>query len=330
MGHRVKVQSTGQSFEVQSKETLLDAALHAGLNLPYNCGTGTCGECRVRVVSGSISEAPYDFRFTEAERAAGWVLPCRTEACSDLEIAARLLETAADIPEQHVLAKVSHAEALQPAVIELSVRTPRTQTLQFLAGQRVTLRFDGVPERELSLASCPCDGLHLRFHVRRDDADPFSTFVFERLRRGERVELVGPTGRFLLHDESPRKRLFIAWEGGYSAISSLIEHAITLDADRTMHLYWLSAIADGHYLANSCRAWVDSLDDFHYHGVDLAPLGEPTLEQALEGVLRDRPDLVDYDVYAALPEAALEPARQRFVAQGLPSSQWCGEVVPRP
>jgi NAD(P)H-flavin reductase len=97
-----------------------------------------------------------------------------------------------------------------------------------------------------------------------------------------------------------------------------------------MHLYWLSAIPDGHYLSNYCRAWVDGLDDFHYHSVDLAPRGQSTLGEALEEVLRDRPDLTDYDVYAALPAAALEPARQRFMARGLPPSQWRGEAVPRP
>lgn len=330
MGHRVKVHSTGQSFEVQSKETLLDAGLRAGLNLPYNCGTGTCGGCRIRVISGAVCEVPHDFRFTEAERAAGWVLPCRAEACSDLEIEARLYETAADVPEQRVVAKVSQVRLLQPGVIQFSVRTPRTQTLQFLAGQRVELHFNGVPARELSLASCPCDGMHLRFQLRRDDADPFSAFVFERLRRGERVELEGPMGRFLLHDESPRKRLFLAWESGFAPISSLIDHALALDPDRTMHLYWLTAIPEGHYLSNYCRAWVDGLDHFHYHSVDLAPWGRTTLEQALEDVLRDRPDLIDYDVYAALPVAALEPARQRFMAQGLPPSQWRGEAVLRP
>jgi CDP-4-dehydro-6-deoxyglucose reductase len=330
MGHRVKVRGTGHSFEVQPKETLLDAGLRAGLNLPYNCGTGTCGGCRIRVVSGEVREVPYDFRFTDAERAAGWVLPCRAEVCSDLVIEARLLETAADVPEQRLVAKVSQVTRLQPDVIQFSVRTPRTQTLQFLAGQRVALQFGGLPARELPLASCPCDGMHLRFHLRRDDADPFSAFVFARLRRGERVELHGPMGRFLLHDESPRKRLFLAWESGFAPVSSLIDHALVLDPDRTMHLYWLSAIAGGHYLSNYCRAWVDGLDDFHYHSVDLAPRGKSTLDQALDEVLRDRPDLIDYDVYAALPATTLEPARQRFMAQGLPPSQWRGEAVHRP
>ena len=97
-----------------------------------------------------------------------------------------------------------------------------------------------------------------------------------------------------------------------------------------MHLYWLSAIPDGHYLSNYCHAWVDGLDDFHYHGIDLAPWGGPSLAEAIGDVLRDRRDLGDYDVYAALPEAALEPTRQRFLAAGLPPSQWRGEGVARP
>ncbi len=307
MSHRIRINPTGKSFEVASDgETLLDAGLRAGLNVPYNCGNGTCGGCRMRVVSGEVDEVPHDFHFSDAERAAGWVLPCRAYVRSDLEIEVRLMGSAADVPYQEIVAKVAKVERLQPDVVQLAVRTPRSQTLSFLAGQRVALRFNGQPERQLAIASCPCDGMHLRFHLRRAD-DPFA----------------------LLHDESPRKRLFVCWESGFAAVASLIDHAIALDAERTMHLYWLSAIPQGHYLSNYCRAWVDALDDFHYHSVDLRPAGEFALETALESVARDRPDLVDYDVYAALPGAALDCARALFLAQGLPPSQWRGEVVTR-
>jgi CDP-4-dehydro-6-deoxyglucose reductase len=180
------------------------------------------------------------------------------------------------------------------------------------------------------VASCPCDGVRLRFHLRRDDADPFSAFVFQQLRRGERVDLTGPAGNFLLHDESPRERIFICWEGGFAAVASLVDHAIVLDAERTMHLYWLSAIPQGHYLSNYCRAWVDSLDRFHYHSIDLAPWGAATIEQTLKGVIRSHPDLGECDIYAALPADALQLGRTLFEAAGLPPSQWRAEVVPRP
>ncbi|MCU0971188.1 MAG: 2Fe-2S iron-sulfur cluster-binding protein [Gammaproteobacteria bacterium] len=330
MSYRVVVLSSGQRFEIQEKETLLDAGLRAGLNLPHNCNNGTCGGCRVRIVSGDVGHIPHDFRFSDGERDAGWVLPCRATAQSDLEIEARLLGSAADVPLQHIGAKVAHIEVLQPDVVEITVRTPRSQALQFLAGQRVELRFDGLPPRELSLASCPCDGMRLHFHLRRDDTDPFSTFAFGRLRRGERVELSGPTGNFLLHDESPRRRIFICWETGFAAVASLVEHAIMLDAERTMHVYWMSAIPQGHYLSNYCRAWVDSLDGFHYHSIDLAPWGEVTIEQTLRDIVRSQSDLADCDVYAALPHGALQLGKTLFEEAGLPPSQWRGEVVPRP
>jgi CDP-4-dehydro-6-deoxyglucose reductase len=330
MSHRIRINPTGKSFEVASDgETLLDAGLRAGLNVPYNCGNGTCGGCRMRVVSGEVDEVPHDFHFTDSERAAGWVLPCRAYVRSDLEIEVRLMGSAADVPYQEIVAKVAKVERLQPDVVQLAVRTPRSQTLSFLAGQRVALRFNGQPERQLAIASCPCDGMHLRFHLRRAD-DPFAAFVFDNVERGARVVLAGPTGQFLLHDESPRKRLFVCWESGFAAVASLIDHAIALDPERTMHLYWLSAIPQGHYLSNYCRAWVDALDDFHYHSVDLRPAGEIALEAAFDDIARGRQDLIDYDVYAALPGAALDFARALFLTQGLPPSQWRGEVVPRP
>jgi CDP-4-dehydro-6-deoxyglucose reductase len=330
MSYRVVVLSSGQRFEIQEKETLLDAGLRAGLNLPHNCNNGTCGGCRVRIVSGDVGHIPHDFRFTDGEKDAGWVLPCRATAQSDLEIEARLFGSAADVPLQRIASKVSHVELLQPDVVEITVRTPRSQALQFLAGQRVALRFDGLSPRELAVASCPCDGVRLRFHVRRAAADAFSAFVFGRLRRGERVELTGPTGNFLLHDESPRKRVFICWESGFAAVASLVDHAIVLDAERAIDLYWLSAIPNGHYLANYCQAWVDSLDRFSYHGVDLAPAGHAKMEQTLRDIVRRHPDLGDTDVYAALPADALAIAESLFQGAGLPPSQWRGEVVPRP
>jgi CDP-4-dehydro-6-deoxyglucose reductase len=326
MAHRVRIRPDGKAFDVVSdSETLLDAGLQAGLNVPYNCGNGTCGGCRMRVLSGEVEEVPYDFHFSEAERAAGWVLPCRAYVRSDLDIEVRLMGSAADVPYQEIVAKVAKVEPLQPDVIQLAVRTPRSQTLSFLAGQRAVLRFPGA-ERELAIASCPCDGMHLRFHVRRSD-DPFATFVFDRVERGTRVVVAGPRGQFLLHDESPRRRVFVCWEGGFAAVASLVEHAVALDPERPMDLHWLAALPDGHYLANYCRAWADALDDFHYHEVALAPQGDVAMEEALRAIARGLQDPLDYDVYAILPAPVLPRARELFLSCGLPPSQWRGDAV---
>ena len=45
---------TGQSFTAESGETVLAAALRAGLNLPHSCKGGHCASCRARIVDGTV------------------------------------------------------------------------------------------------------------------------------------------------------------------------------------------------------------------------------------------------------------------------------------
>ena len=50
----VTLQRSGRTFDVQSNETILDAATRQGILIPYGCRNGACGSCRGRVVAGSI------------------------------------------------------------------------------------------------------------------------------------------------------------------------------------------------------------------------------------------------------------------------------------
>ena len=52
MSFKVSVLPGGQVFTVEPGQTVLDAALAAGLVLPYSCRTGACSTCRGKVVSG--------------------------------------------------------------------------------------------------------------------------------------------------------------------------------------------------------------------------------------------------------------------------------------
>lgn len=42
------------AFDCGGRETILYAGLRQGINLPFECATGTCGTCRARVVSGDV------------------------------------------------------------------------------------------------------------------------------------------------------------------------------------------------------------------------------------------------------------------------------------
>lgn len=322
MSFKVKVHPTGHEFEVEAYESILDSGLRAGLNLDYHCANGSCGECRARLLSGRVRATCFsDFHFGEQERADGWFLACCSTPETDLEVEAHESGRADEMPEQILRAKVSKVERLQDEVMLLQLRTPRSQSLRFLAGQGVNLAFAGIPAKTLPIASCPCDGTHLRFHLRRRSGDPFSEFVFERLSKGSEVLLTGPCGDFTLNEESTRPLIFVALESGFAPIESVIDHAIQLNAERTIHLYWLSAIPRGHYLSNYCCAWVDALDNFYYHSIDLAPVGRDSIDSVLARIVGRHTPLDDWDLYLALPEASHEYCRNWLSDAGVPGDQ---------
>ena len=76
----------GQYFDVAQGETVLQAALDAGIDLPYSCRSGTCRTCISRVISGSIEHDPdyIDDLLIEADEvAAGYRLLCSSFAYTD-------------------------------------------------------------------------------------------------------------------------------------------------------------------------------------------------------------------------------------------------------
>lgn len=321
MAFKVEVKPSGHSFVVETTESLLDAGLRAGLNLDHNCANGSCGACKARLLSGDlVLTQHYDYRFTDQEKQQDWFLMCCHRPATEVSLLAHEVGSAAEIPEQHIRARVQKIERLQQDVVQLSVRTPRASSLMFLAGQAVALHLDGMKPVEMALASCPCDGMNLRFHVRRRVQDPFSELVFERLKKGRELVVTGPQGDFTLDDDSHRPMILLAWESGFAPIASLIDHAIQLDDARQMHLYWLSGQPGGHYLSNYCRAWQDALDDFHYHPIDLSPLGDDDFGSVMEAIATRHGDLAGWDCYAVLPEPGLA-ALQRLIGAGLPPGQ---------
>ena len=55
----VAARTGAREFECEPGEKILLAGLRSGVELPYECGTGTCGTCKARLVSGRVeSEWP--------------------------------------------------------------------------------------------------------------------------------------------------------------------------------------------------------------------------------------------------------------------------------
>lgn len=321
----VQVIPSQREFFVEGNDTLLDAALRAGLALNYGCSNGNCGLCKARVVTGQVKKVrSHDYVLSEADKNAGTVLMCSNTAVNDLVIEAVEAGSAREIPLQQIAARVKATEHLSDDIVLLHLQTPRTRRLRFFAGQYVTLQAGDSAPIDYPVASCPCDDRNLQFHVQRMPGNPFTDRVFNGLKNGDTVNILGPRGEFVLRDDSPHKLVFIAQDTGFAPIKSLIEHAMALDVAESLHLYWLATEGRGHYLSNLCRSWSDALDNFHFTPLELsksAASDSEHLKAELMHIVHDHAPLSDCDVYVAGSPALLTAVQELLPAQGLPVEQ---------
>jgi len=80
-GGRVAFARSRREVNTDGRESLLEAAERAGVDIPSMCRAGACGTCRTRLLSGDVSCGAGCL--PDSERAAGWVLPCVTQPAGD-------------------------------------------------------------------------------------------------------------------------------------------------------------------------------------------------------------------------------------------------------
>ena len=80
---RVTVLPSVKTFEVNADQTVLSAALAAGVLLAKSCRNGTCRACRCKLLRGRAEHTIEWPGLSREEKAEGWVLPCVLRALSD-------------------------------------------------------------------------------------------------------------------------------------------------------------------------------------------------------------------------------------------------------
>ena len=323
MTAHVQLKPRAHEFFVEGNDSLLQAALRAGLALDYGCSAGSCGKCKAKLLSGQVQRARHsDYVLSAAEKGAGVVLMCCNTAAVDLVLEAREAHGATDMPLQMIEARIKSVTPLSSGMRLLHLQTPRSNRLRFLAGQSVALGLPGGIVASYPVASCPCDDRNLQFHVSRRAGDAFAARVFGDLGGADTVQIEGPRGGFVLNEESHRPLVFIAGETGFAPIKSLIEHAMALESAESLSLIWLASAKNGHYLDNLCRSWSDALDDFRYLPLTVqGDWSQETVDRVLPQALAALAGLASCDVYVAGPAPLADAAEYLLLERGLARTQ---------
>ncbi|HTX57182.1 MAG TPA: 2Fe-2S iron-sulfur cluster-binding protein [Candidatus Acidoferrales bacterium] len=79
----VVLDGVARSFEIRKEsESVLDAGLRAGIDLPFSCKGGICSSCRAQLVAGEV-DMDVHFALEDYEVRGGVVLMCQSHPVSD-------------------------------------------------------------------------------------------------------------------------------------------------------------------------------------------------------------------------------------------------------
>lgn len=322
MSHHITIQPSGHQFEASPDETLLEAALRQGLTLPHGCRDGACGACKGKVLSGDVEHGnAQPHVLSDADKAAGLALYCVARAKSDLVIECRQASKAGDIPVKTLPARIEKMERVAPDVIEMWLKLPASERLQFLAGQYIDILLKDGKRRSFSLANAPHDDACLQLHIRHVPGGLFTGQVFSTMKVRDILRFNGPHGTFHLREDSDKPMILLAGGTGFAPIKAIVEHALHEGCRRDMHIYWGARTRADLYLAALPEQWAATHANVKYVPV----LSDPAAEDAWSGrtgfvhraVLADFPDLSGFEVYACGSPAMIDAARRDFAGQGL-------------
>jgi CDP-4-dehydro-6-deoxyglucose reductase len=313
MSFTVTVSASGHRFEVEENETILEAAIRQDVGLPYGCRNGRCGSCAAELVSGEVVYHGSPPALEEA--GAGKCLPCQGFAASDLTIAAREAETAADIEVKLLPCRVHAVDHLSHDVVRLLLKLPEGQRLQFRAGQYLDFLLADGRRRAFSIANAPHDDEYIELHIRHVDGGKFTDWVFNQMKERTILRIQAPLGTFTLDEDSERPMIFMGGGTGFAPLKGQIEHAFEAGIQRPMHLFWGVRAQRDLYLPELPQLWIREHSNFSFVPV----LSEPDAGWqgrtgwVHEAVVEDFPDLSGFDLYMAGPPPMVSATTQTTV-----------------
>jgi CDP-4-dehydro-6-deoxyglucose reductase len=218
-------------------QSVLGALETAGLFLPNNCRAGACGECKVKVLKGTIDQGfILDMALTDQEKKDGYGLMCMAKIQSEeLELS---WENETDPtkagprlfpPQENRPFMVIEKTPLTGTIVKLRCR-PLGEKMRFWPGQFVRLGHpeSSVKSKSYSIANINNPEGDIILYVTRVDGGKTSGWIHEKLNIGDKIHLDGPYGTFIGDPTLQNPVLCLAAGSGLAPLSSLATGALTL------------------------------------------------------------------------------------------------------
>lgn len=332
MSFQITVQPSGRQFTCDNHETILNAAIRAGIGLPYGCKNGACSSCKGKLLDGTVTHGPHQEKALSAQEVElGFSLFCCATPHSDVTIEAREVAGVGEFPVRKMPSRIAKIDKVADDVVVLSLQLPANERLQYLAGQYIEFLLRDGKRRSYSMANAPYKDEHITVHIRHMPGGLFTDQVFSTLKERDILRFEGPLGTFFLRENSDKPMVLLASGTGFAPIKALIEQALHSQSQRSMRLYWGGRRPQDLYMHALCAEWARTLPNFSYIPVVSNALPEDAWTGRTgfvhQAVIDDLPDLSAYQVYACGAPIVVESAQRDFVTLcALPAEEFYADA----
>jgi len=317
----VRVEPSGRTFHCAPGQTILAGALAAGIDLPYECASGSCGSCRARMISGNVAilwpDAP---GLSERDRSRGGrILCCQSVAQTECVIQVRPNVGVPSPAPATLMARVREIRLLNPDVMHITLQTQ--SGFDFRPGQFVLFELNSdVGRRAYSMANIPDGSGRLEFLIKRKPNGAASTFLFENMNEGDLLAIDGPYGRASLREDGIRNIVLLAGGSGLAPIWSIAQQAVRKWPRRKLHLYFGVNRAKDLFWQEQMERLMRAHHNFCAHVVLMhaSPVDAIGFRHGIvaDVVATDLADLFSCDLYMAGPPGFIESVMRALVATG--------------
>ena len=332
---QITVQPSGRTFSANAGESLLAAAIRAGVGLPYGCKDGACGSCKCQKLEGEVVHGPHQAKaLSKAEAQAGWVLTCCGVAQSNVVLESRQVTDESAFPIKKMPVRVAALEKKSPDVMQVRLQLPANDTFRYHAGQYIEFILRDGARRAYSMANAPhtqAQNPGVELHIRHMPGGRFTDHVFGALKEKDILRVEGPYGSFFLREDVDKPLILLASGTGFAPLKALIEHLQFLGSTRPATLYWGGRRPQDLYLDSWVRERLADMPHLRYVPVVSDALPEDGWSGRTgfvhQAVLDDFADLSGHQVYACGAPIVVESARAAYTAQrGLPPEEFFADA----
>ncbi len=332
--YQVELKKSGRTFTVEEDETVLEAAIRQGVQLPYGCKNGACGSCKGKVLEGRMEHGDHSqSALSTLDETAGATLLCCAHPKSNVLIDVREIQGGGDIPLRKVPCRVQAITYPSDDVAILQLQLPASERFQFLAGQYLEFLLKDNKRRAYSIASPPHQEGPIELHIRHLPGGLFTDALFGQGADGKSIKekdilrFEGPQGSFFLREDTQKPIIFLASGTGFAPIKSILLHMREKKIDRQVYFYWGGRRPKDLYMDTLCQEFASTIPRFHYIPVvsEAQPDDHWTGRTGFvhHAVMADFPDLSAFQVYACGAPIVIQSAQTDFLEQcGLPEDEF--------